>query len=103
MLLLNTTILLNDSIQYSELEYCNNQYKNATMDRNKFLNQLKKQTPNEDEFHQAVTEVLESIEDVYNENPKFASQKIIERIVMPDRIIMFRVPWMADNDEIHVN
>lgn len=73
------------------------------MDRNKVLNQLKKQTPNEDEFHQAVEEVLESIEQVYNENPKFEAQKIIERVIMPDRIIMFRVPWMADDGEIHVN
>ena len=73
------------------------------MDRNKFLNELKKQTPNEDEFHQAVAEVLESIEDVYNDNPKFEANKIIERMVMPDRIIMFRVPWMKDNGEIAVN
>jgi glutamate dehydrogenase/leucine dehydrogenase len=73
------------------------------MDKTKFLNQLKKQTPNEDEFHQAVTEVLESIEDVYNDNPKFETNKIIERIVMPDRIIMFRVPWMDDTGEIQVN
>ena len=73
------------------------------MDRTKFLNQLKKQTPNEDEFHQAVTEVIESIEDVYNQNPKFEANKIIERIVMPDRIILFRVPWMGDDGEIHVN
>ncbi len=73
------------------------------MDRTKFLNQLKKQTPNEDEFHQAVAEVLESIEDVYNQNPKFEANKIIERMVMPDRIIMFRVPWMDDNGEIQVN
>ncbi|MBI9068832.1 MAG: NADP-specific glutamate dehydrogenase [Salinivirgaceae bacterium] len=73
------------------------------MDTTKFLTQLKKQTPNEDEFHQAVTEVLESIEEVYNQNPKFEAHKIIERIVMPDRIIMFRIPWMRDNGDIEVN
>jgi glutamate dehydrogenase/leucine dehydrogenase len=73
------------------------------MDRIKILDQLKKQTPNEPEFHQAVTEVLESIEEVYNQNPKFEGHKIIERVIVPDRIIMFRVPWMGDDGEIHVN
>ncbi len=73
------------------------------MDRIKILDQLKKQTPNEPEFHQAVTEVLESIEEVYNQNPKFEAHKIIERVIIPDRIIMFRVPWMGDDGEIHVN
>ena len=73
------------------------------MDRTIFLDELKRQTPNESEFHQAVAEVLESIEDVYNQNPKFEANKIIERIVMPDRIIMFRVPWMTDDGVIQAN
>jgi len=73
------------------------------MDRNAVLNQLKKQQPTEIEFHQAVAEVLESIEEVYNQNPRFEANKIIERIVMPDRIIMFRVPWQGDNGDVHVN
>lgn len=73
------------------------------MDTKFFLDELIKTHPGEPEFHQAVGEVLESIEEVYNQNPQFEAKKIIERIVEPDRIIIFRVPWADDNGEVHVN
>lgn len=67
------------------------------------LNDLIKKTQGEVEYHQAVREVLESIEEVYNENPQFESAKIIERLIEPDRILIFRVPWEDDEGRIHVN
>lgn len=57
----------------------------------------------EKEYLQAVREVLLSIEDVYNEHPEFERAKLIERLVEPDRILTFRVPWADDKGEIHVN
>lgn len=57
----------------------------------------------EQEYLQAVREVLLSIEDVYNEHPEFEHVKLIERLVEPDRILAFRVPWTDDNGEVHVN
>lgn len=59
--------------------------------------------PNEPEFHQAVQEVLESITLVLERHPEFRSHKIVERIVEPERVLMFRVPWTDDRGEIHVN
>ncbi len=73
------------------------------MNTNTILEDLRKKAPQEVEFHQAVEEVLESIEQVYNENPNFEGHKIIERVIIPDRTIMFRVPWMSDNGDINVN
>ncbi len=73
------------------------------MNAEQFLKNLVKTHPGEEEFHQAVTEVIESIEDIYNENPKFDSVKLLERLVEPDRIIIFRVPWQDDQGEVHVN
>ncbi len=67
------------------------------------LQQLEAKHPGEKEFLQAVREVLLSIEDVYNEHPEFERAKIIERLVEPDRILTFRVPWTDDKGEIHVN
>lgn len=67
------------------------------------IDELKRKAATEVEFHQAVEEVLESIESIYNENPIFEGHKIIERVIIPDRIIMFRVPWMDDHGEIQVN
>ena len=64
---------------------------------------LEAKHPGEHEYMQAVKEVLLSIEDVYNEHPEFEKAKIIERIVEPDRIITFRVPWVDDRGEVHVN
>jgi glutamate dehydrogenase (NADP+) len=57
----------------------------------------------EKEYLQAVHEVLESVEDVYNQHPEFEKAGIIERIVEPDRIFTFRVTWVDDNGEVHVN
>lgn len=64
---------------------------------------LEAKHPGEAEYLQAVREVLLSIEDVYNEHPEFERARLIERLVEPDRIITFRVPWMDDQGEIHVN
>jgi len=55
------------------------------------------------EFHQAVKEVLESIKPVFEKEPKFEKHKILERITEPERVIIFRVPWVGDNGEIQVN
>ncbi|MEV0705675.1 NADP-specific glutamate dehydrogenase [Saccharopolyspora sp. NPDC050389] len=57
----------------------------------------------EDEFHQAVREVLESIGPVVDKHPEYAEQKIIERICEPERQIVFRVPWEDDRGEVHIN
>lgn len=59
--------------------------------------------PAETEFHQAVKEVLESLGPAMDKHPEFGKHKILERIVEPERQFMFRVPWMDDNGEIHVN
>lgn len=67
------------------------------------MTQLTARHPGEPEFLQAVKEVLISIEDVYNEHPEFEKAGIIERIVEPDRIFTFRVPWIDDKGKVHVN
>jgi glutamate dehydrogenase (NADP+) len=64
---------------------------------------VKNKDPNEREFHQAVTEVMESIAPVMEQNPEYRSAKILERLVEPERIIMFRVPWMDDKGEVQIN
>jgi len=64
---------------------------------------VKARNPGEDEFHQAVKEVLESLGPVLVKYPEFAEQKIIERICEPERQIIFRVPWQDDNNEVHIN
>lgn len=73
------------------------------MNVNKLMAELEAKHPGEVEYLQAVREVLESIEEVYNQNPQFESAKIIERMVEPDRIFTFKVPWMDDEGNIHVN
>lgn len=67
------------------------------------LAELEKKHPGEAEYLQAVREVLESIEDVYNENPKFAKAGILQRIIEPDRILTFKVPWVDDQGNVQVN
>ncbi len=64
---------------------------------------VKARNPGEDEFHQAVKEVLESLGPVLVKFPEFAEQKIIERICEPERQIIFRVPWQDDSNEVHIN
>jgi glutamate dehydrogenase (NADP+) len=72
-------------------------------DISEFLEALKARTPGEREFHQAVQEVIESIWDVYQKNPRYQKAKILERIVEPERTIIFRVPWVDDRGEVQVN
>ncbi len=64
---------------------------------------IKARDAHEREFPQAVTEVLESIKPVMDMNPEYRHARILERIIEPERMIMFRVPWMDDRGEIHVN
>lgn len=65
--------------------------------------QLEAKHPGEKEYLQAVHEVLVSIEEVYNQHPEFERAKLIERLVEPERIITFRVPWVDDKGEVQVN
>lgn len=73
------------------------------MDLEKFMNDLEKKHPGELEYLQAVREVLETLEDVLLENPQFETAGIIKRIVEPDRVFMFKVPWVDDNGNVQVN
>jgi glutamate dehydrogenase (NADP+) len=67
------------------------------------MEQVKKRNANEPEFHQAVQEVLESLEPVIKKHPDYKDLGIIERIVEPERQIIFRVPWVDDNGKVQVN
>lgn len=73
------------------------------MKTQQIMTALEARHPGEHEYLQAVREVLLSIEDVYNEHPEFERAKLIERLVEPDRIVTFRVPWVDDHGEVHVN
>lgn len=64
---------------------------------------LKRRFPNEPEYHQAVLEVMESIEDVYNEHPEFEKANLLERLIIPDKIHTFRVTWVDDKGSVHTN
>ena len=68
-----------------------------------FMADIIARNPNEPEFHQAVREVVESVAPYVTAYPHLMDQKILERIAEPERIIMFRVPWMDDRGEIHIN
>jgi len=68
-----------------------------------FMEKLIKKTPAQPEFHQAVNEVLESVGPVVEEKPEYRKAMILERMVEPERVIMFRVPWLYDRNEICVN
>ncbi len=67
------------------------------------LNVLKAKDPYEKEFHQAVTEVLATVKPVLERNPEYRQAAILERIAEPERLIIFRVPWMDDQGQVHVN
>jgi glutamate dehydrogenase (NADP+) len=67
------------------------------------LAQVKAKNPSEPEFHQAVQEVVESLDLVLDRHPEYRSNKILERIIEPERVIMFRVPWVDDQGEVHIN
>jgi len=69
----------------------------------KIIADVKAKNPAEPEFHQAVTEVCESLQPVLDRHPEYRSAKILERMVEPERVVMFRVPWMDDQGEIHIN
>ena len=64
---------------------------------------VKARDPYEKEFHQAVSEVIDSVKPVLDQNPEYRHAGIIERIVEPERLIQFRVPWMDDQGTVHVN
>jgi glutamate dehydrogenase (NADP+) len=73
------------------------------MTMHEYLHQVSAKNADQPEFIQAVTEVVESIWDVYEANPQYRKAKILERIVEPERIIIFRVPWQTDAGEVVVN
>ncbi|MBS3781350.1 MAG: NADP-specific glutamate dehydrogenase [Candidatus Thermoplasmatota archaeon] len=73
------------------------------MSLDKVYEEVVDRNPGEEEFHQAVKEVLESIEPAMEKHPEFADAKIVERLVEPERQIIFRVPWKDDDGEVHVN
>ena len=73
------------------------------MDINKIMADLEAKHPGEKEYLQAVKEVLMSVQDVYNEHPEFEHNKIVERMVEPDRIVTFRVTWLDDKGEVQNN
>ncbi|MEO0070196.1 MAG: NADP-specific glutamate dehydrogenase, partial [candidate division WOR-3 bacterium] len=68
-----------------------------------FMNWVKQKNPAEPEFHQAVEEVVSSLWDFLEKNPKYRKAKILERMCEPERVIIFRVPWVDDRGEVQVN
>jgi len=67
------------------------------------IREIKSRFPNEPEYYQAIEEVLESIEEIYNEHPEFEKANLIERLIIPDKIISFRVTWVDDTDQVRTN
>ena len=67
------------------------------------INSVKAKNPAEPEFHQAVQEVLDSLKLVLERRPEYRAVHLLERIVEPERVIMFRVPWFDDQGEVQVN
>jgi len=67
------------------------------------LENLKKCNPDEPEFHQAATEILTSLAPIVEKHPEYEAAALLERFVEPERVIMFRVPWVDDNGKVHVN
>ncbi|MBP7163587.1 MAG: glutamate dehydrogenase, partial [Candidatus Omnitrophica bacterium] len=70
---------------------------------NEIMDIVIRRNPGEPEFHQAVKEVVDSLSSFLEENPKYKEGKIIERMIEPERVILFRVPWLNDKGEIQVN
>jgi len=77
-----------------------NNYENLV---NEFMAKIIAKNPGEKEFHQAVREVTESLIPFIEENPKYKTAKILERMAEPERVILFRVPWVDDKGEIQIN
>jgi len=75
----------------------------GSMNKIAFLDEVKAKNPTQPEFLQAVKEVVDSVWEVYEANPRFQDAKIMDRIVEPERQIMFRVPWVDDRGVVHVN
>ena len=73
------------------------------MDAKKVLEDLKRRFPNEPEYHQAVEEVLTTIEEEYNKHPEFEKANLIERLCIPDRVYQFRVTWVDDKGQVQTN
>ena len=69
----------------------------------KVIADVVKRNPGESEFHQTVTEVLESLEPVLEKSPEFIEKGVIDLMVEPERIIKFRVPWVDDQGKLQVN
>ena len=69
----------------------------------KVLEDLKKRNPNEPEFHQAATEILTTLSPIVEKHPEYEAAGLLERFVEPERIIMFRVPWVDDGGKVHIN
>jgi glutamate dehydrogenase (NADP+) len=67
------------------------------------ITMLQEKDAGQPEFHQAVKEVLSTLEPTVDKHPEFVKAKIYERIVIPDRVVMFRVPWMDDSGDIQIN
>jgi len=67
------------------------------------MNLVKTKDPEQKEFHQAVAEVVESVKPIFDKHPKYADMKIMERMIEPERVIMFRIPWADDNGVVQVN
>ena len=70
---------------------------------NSLMAQLKAKHPAQPEFHQAVEEVADSLSIVLDRHPEYRTSKILERLIEPERIIIFRVPWVDDQGEININ
>ena len=69
----------------------------------KVLKNLKKKNPNEPEFHQAATEILNSLAPIVEKHPEYEAAGLLERFTEPERVILFRVPWVDDKGKVHVN
>jgi glutamate dehydrogenase (NADP+) len=85
-----------DSVDYSALPDCSSQVE-------EFMEQVVARNPGELEFHQAVREVVETIMPVIEANPTYRKCKILQRMTEPERVIMFRVPWVDDRGEVQIN
>ena len=70
---------------------------------NDFMAELTAKNPNEPEFHQAVVEVVESLEPVIAKNPIYAKMKVLERMTEPERVFLYRIPWVDDKGDIQIN
>src|SRR5512137_2898172 len=69
----------------------------------KLMNEVRAKNPGEKEFHQAVQEVAESLDLVLERHPEYRTAKILERMVEPERVVIFRVPWLDDQGEVRIN